>query len=205
MHLPRLLPPPPFPRMARALGFSLGLLTLGAGGCSKGDVGAPCNHGQVDPPETKVVTFPALSCNELICVYGDADEAPATPCMNDDDCNPSGLNDVRKFSCDIERGQCQLSSKYVLERSMCSRKCSSDKDCADDGLKKVRAEKTECKTGFACQRIQGLGQFCCEKLCVCKDDLTVDTELDMGCANSTQKGCCVDNPSGMAAEACGKP
>ncbi len=191
--------------MARALGFSLGLLALGAGGCTKGDVGAPCNHGQIDPPETKVVTFPALSCNELICVYGDADEPPERTCSSDDDCNSGGLNDIRKFSCDLERSQCQLSSKYVLERSMCSRRCSDDKDCADDGLNKVRAENTECKSGFACQRIQGFGSLCCEKLCVCKDDQTAsDAKLDEACVNSTQKGCCVDNPLGTPAEACGK-
>ncbi|RMG99757.1 MAG: hypothetical protein D6705_02250 [Deltaproteobacteria bacterium] len=177
--------------------------------CNKGDVGAPCNHGQVDPPESKVVTFPALACNELVCVYADEAEPPPDPCATDEDCNAGGVNQVKKFQCVKDegenQGECQLAIDYVLERSMCSKKCSSDDDCKNQGIKKVTFEGTECREGFACARIQSLGEFCCEKLCVCRDDLTVDTDLDSNCAAGTQEGCCVKNgqPVSPLPEACG--
>ncbi len=179
--------------------------------CNKGDVGAPCNHGQVDPPESKVVTFPALACNELLCVYADEAEPPAGACDNDDDCNVGGVGEVKKFACvkkdpNDATGECQLAIDYVLERSMCSKKCSSDADCKDDKFKKVVFKGTECREGFQCARIQSLGEFCCEKLCVCRDDLTVDTDLDKNCIAGTQEGCCVKNgqPVDPMPEACGK-
>jgi hypothetical protein len=62
---------------------------------------------------------------------------------------------------------------------MCSKTCSYDSDCEDGGLgKKVRAEESNCQDGFKCVQIQKLGEFCCEKLCVCNDDLSQGT-VDM--------------------------
>src|SRR5688572_33249047 len=53
---------------AAALLLAGGLLLTA---CPQGDVGAPCNHGSVEPPSSKLVTFPALSCSDLLCVYGE--------------------------------------------------------------------------------------------------------------------------------------
>lgn len=183
---------------------SLLLLPLLAG-CPSGDVGAPCNHGDVQPPESKLVTFPALSCNDLLCVYADEDEAPAEPCGDNLDCNVDSADP--KFECvksdPNASGRCQLRIDYVLQRSMCSKKCSSDADCQDGGLgKKTVAENSQCSTGFKCARIQTLGKFCCEKLCVCEDDLGVTDEIDAKCSGNTQEGCCDQDP---VPEACGKP
>jgi hypothetical protein len=145
--------------------------------CPKGDVGAPCNHGDVDPPDSKVVTFPALSCNDLLCVYADDAKAPSDDCASDADCNAGDTSGKQRFAC-INKG-CKLSSTYVLERSMCSRTCETSDDCKDGGLgKQVLAKETNCAGGFDCVQIQKLGEFCCQKLCVCNDDLsagTVDT------------------------------
>ena len=79
---------------AGALAVGLPLLVVG---CNQGDVGAPCNHGSVDPPSTKLVTFPALSCNDLLCVYGEEKVIPTDPCAADGDCNPVGGDQV--FRC----------------------------------------------------------------------------------------------------------
>lgn len=165
---------------ATALGALLFVPLLSA--CPKGDVGAPCNHGDVEPPDSKVVTFPALSCNDLICVYADETPPPTDPCTGDADCNTADPGKA-KFAC--EDGQCTLASKYVLERSMCSKTCSTNADCEDGGIgKKVQADESSCQAGFSCVQIQKLGEFCCQKLCVCNDDLSqgaVD-ELEMQCA-----------------------
>lgn len=166
--------------VANALGALLLVPLLSA--CPKGDVGAPCNHGDVDPPDSKVVTFPALSCNDLICVYADEAVPPMTNCSDDAACNTAdpGKN---KFVCD--NGNCKLSSKYVLERSMCSKTCGSDDDCKDGGItKQVLAKQTNCQGAFKCVQIQKLGEFCCQKLCVCEDDLSQGTvdQLATECA-----------------------
>jgi hypothetical protein len=173
--------------------------------CPKGDVGAPCNHGKVEPPQSKLVTFPALSCNELLCVYADSEEAPDAACTDAAMCNANDPG-VNRFTCDTTSGRCELRIEYVLQRSMCSKKCSSDADCKDGGaLDKVVVENTKCETGFACARIQTLGEFCCEKLCVCRDDLeeAVASEISMACQSNTQSGCCTDVD--VPAPACGKP
>lgn len=155
--------------LANAVGALLLVPLLVA--CPKGDVGAPCNHGDVDPPDSKVVTFPALSCNDLICVYADDKTPPANPCQDDAGCNAANDDGKIRFQC--VNNQCKLASKFVLERSMCSKTCGSNEDCQDGGLgKQVLAKESECEQGFSCVQIQKLGEFCCEKLCVCNDDLS---------------------------------
>jgi len=178
----------------------IGLLSA----CPKGDVGAPCNHGKVEPPQSDIVTFPALSCNELLCIYADSAEPPSDPCTTATECNVVEPG-VDRFTCDTTTNRCELRIEYVLERSMCSKRCGSDDDCKDGGIgEKTVVENSSCGTGFACARIQKLGEFCCEKLCVCRDDLNIaDTnELQLACQNSTQTGCCTDVD--VPAPACGK-
>lgn len=187
-------------RILAGLGAAALLLSVSCGG---GDVGAPCNHGQVQPPESKLVTFPALACNDLLCVYADEAEAPEGACSDTSDCDTTGEG---KFECirdaGEENGICKLRVDYVLERSMCSKKCSSDEDCRDGGpTQKVVVDDTTCARGFKCARIQTLGKFCCEKLCVCEDDLG-QSDIDAKCSAGTQEGCCdQETPS----PACGRP
>lgn len=154
------------------------VVTLGAiAGCPSGDVGAPCNHGEAIPPPTKLVTFPAVSCDDLICVYGEDDSAPDGSCASDAECNNDGGS---RFEC--LNNKCSLSFDYFLERSMCSKRCSSNSDCENTGItsaKKPLADKSRCKGGFQCAVVQNLGQFCCEKLCVCEDDIAPDVVEDL--------------------------
>ena len=180
------------------------LLLVGA--CGRGDVGAPCNHGQVEPPESKLVTFPALACNDLLCVYADEDEAPTNDCTDNLACDISGDG---KFECVIPNGEtsgnCRLRVDHVLERSMCSKKCSDDADCRDGGpTQRVVVDDTTCNGGFTCARIQTLGKFCCEKLCVCEDDLGTTADIDEKCSNGTQEGCCMGEGI-TPSPACNKP
>ena len=138
-------------------------------GCPNGDVGAPCNHGRVNAPSSFLVTFPALSCDNLLCIYGEDKQATEADCMSHSECNPDGKT---AFQC-ID-GTCELSLDYVLERSMCSRSCSKDDDCKNNGAfdnNAVENDEPACTNGFKCVVLQELGQFCCQKLCVCDDDL----------------------------------
>lgn len=197
----------------RRIALSLGVLFVAPAlsACPKGDVGAPCNHGRIEPPESKLVTFPALSCDELLCVYADETEPPAGACTvgaaGDTNCNEADPSKAR-FECVGDGGEgsggtCRLRNQYVLERSMCSKKCDSDADCQSAGItKQVVVDDTSCKSGFACARIQTLGEFCCEKLCVCKDDFsrTVADDIETKCSQSMQEGCCDQDP---VPDACG--
>lgn len=193
----------------RRVAVTLGVLciapTLTA--CPKGDVGAPCNHGETTPPESKLVTFPALSCDELLCVYADDEEAPPGSCDPDTPAGNATCNEAdpskTRFECVAGNtegsGSCRLRNQYVLERSMCSKRCSSDADCQSAGItQQVVVDDTACESGFSCARIQTLGEFCCEKLCVCKDDLNqvAAEDLEAACSSAMQEGCCVP-PAGQ--------
>jgi hypothetical protein len=51
---------------------------------------------------------------------------------------------------------------------LCTAGCSSDDDCSD-GETSSSAASAQCKTGFTCMVATTVGNFCCERLCVCKD------------------------------------
>lgn len=162
----------------------LGGLLLQA--CQQGDVGAPCNHGSVDAPTSKLVTFPALSCSDLLCVYGEEQTVPPDTCSDNADCNSAAGTTENVFECVITNdvGACRLSLDYVLQRSMCSKTCDVDDDCNNGSLSNrptVDDDETACELGFSCAVLQSLGQFCCEKLCVCNDDLDTVTNLAEDC------------------------
>lgn len=166
---------------AKAAGALLLIPLLGA--CPQADLGAPCNHGSVEPPDSKLVTFPALSCNDLLCIYADEEKAPEATCADDTECNKVDPG-AGRFAC--VNSKCELSLTYVLKRSMCSKRCESDSDCADGGpTDKVLSDDTSCVGAFKCVIIQQLGEFCCERLCVCEDDLSEATaeQLANDCAD----------------------
>jgi hypothetical protein len=190
----------PMLRLVRSTSIAaLLMVPLFLTGCPRGDVGAPCNHGRLEPPRTKLVTFPALACNDLLCIYADEAEAPSDACSSDSDCNQAG-DDRFRFECVNSR--CRLRSSYVLDRSMCSKRCDSNSDCQDGGItQRNLASETQCREGFSCARIQGLGKFCCEKLCVCNDDLGSTAVLDSDCSSGTAAGCCDQDP---VPDACGR-
>jgi len=167
--------------------------------CPQGDVGAPCNHGSVDPPASKLVTFPALSCSDLLCVYGEEKTVPEVACTQDSDCNAGGVpGEANVFECETDTSTCRLSLQYVLERSMCSKACETDDDCNNTTLNNrpaVDGDETSCASGFSCTVLQRLGQFCCESLCVCRDDLDTLDDLEAACTPLTGEAWveCPDN------------
>lgn len=56
--------------------------------------------------------------------------------------------------------------------ALCTAECSSDDDCSDnEGT--TNPEDPHCKSGFVCMVPTTVGNFCCKKLCVCKDFVEV--------------------------------
>jgi hypothetical protein len=89
---------------------------------------------------------------------------------------------------------CALDPEHIAARSMCTDFCESDTDC-------VPAEGTNCVGGFTCAPVAAIGPACCQKVCVCNDDLGIGSEdLLRECEAGTQPGCCDQDPPG---EACG--
>jgi hypothetical protein len=66
--------------------------------------------------------------------------------------------------------------------SLCTADCSSDDDCADGELRN-RSDPTDfrCVSGFTCQVAVTVGNFCCRKLCVCKDFVIPTTKRPAVC------------------------
>ncbi len=189
------------PAFLRAFASVLALVSLAlVVGCQRGDLGAPCNHGTAKSPPGLLITFPAPSCNDLYCAYAESEKPPDIMCSDDAACNAA--DEKQRSQCDEETGKCKLRLDYVLSRSMCSRKCNSNDDCKDSGVKKVLAKDHACKFGFICARVQKLGKYCCERLCVCQDDLSsqVLAEIDGECRAEVGLTCCAATPK---PEGCG--
>jgi hypothetical protein len=57
---------------------------------------------------------------------------------------------------------------------LCTDGCSSDDDCEDGETSS--SDPKRCRSGFVCTVPTTVGDFCCRRLCVCKDQ--VDTSTD---------------------------
>jgi hypothetical protein len=144
-------------------------------------LGAPCSHGDIDRlPEATLLTFPALGCDSLLCLYQHAGE-PGSECSPDGACaDPTWL------ACDESTNTCRPTEEAFVERSMCSQTCESDDDCE-------AVAGTACKHGFACHVVSTLGEQCCQKMCVCNDDYALGPADEL-CATGQQVGCCDREP-----------
>jgi hypothetical protein len=69
---------------------------------------------------------------------------------------------------------------------LCTGECSSDDDC--DAV-----PETPCEKGFTCAVPTTIGPFCCKKMCICKDYLTVPeggVPLPAACEDNAVNECC---------------
>jgi len=57
--------------------------------------------------------------------------------------------------------------------SLCSAECSKDSDCSDGQKRGSKGGDLRCKSGFACGVATEVGDFCCKKVCLCKDFLVI--------------------------------
>jgi hypothetical protein len=74
--------------------------------------------------------------------------------------------------------------KVPMTGPLCTAGCSSDDDC--DGETSSR-NKLQCHSGFTCMVATTVGDFCCERLCVCKD--FIDTTPRTPAYNATPASC----------------
>ena len=148
--------------------------------------GASCDHNGAPIPGWMLVSVDE-GCGGGACIYADQDEPPPGPCTDDAYCT-KGSGAAIKFQCNLpdgaSQGTCGLRPDYFLARSFCSETCEVNADCAT-------MVDTNCTDGFSCQRIQAVGELCCQALCVCNDDVGPNYDLDEQCEIGAQDGCCV--------------
>lgn len=77
--------------------------------------------------------------------------------------------------------------------AMCTADCESAEDC-------VRHPQSECETGFTCMVPVVVGDFCCRKMCVCKDYIVVPED-----GFEPQAACDADNPDNPCCNLPGRP
>jgi hypothetical protein len=67
--------------------------------------------------------------------------------------------------------------------SLCTADCSSDDDCSEGEIRNTSdTSDARCQKGFICKVAETVGDFCCRKLCVCKDFLNnFDTTVPAVC------------------------
>jgi hypothetical protein len=71
-----------------------------------------------------------------------------------------------------------------LNSGLCTAACSADSDCD-------RVPESPCVTGFTCAVAVTQGAFCCQKLCVCKDYMTLPATAPEQCdATQVDAKCC---------------
>jgi len=78
--------------------------------------------------------------------------------------------------------------------NLCTAKCSSDSDCET-------SPESPCKSGFTCAIPVVTGNFCCQKLCLCRDFVggdagTLPTPAACDPANAANECCNLEGRSG---------
>lgn len=123
-----------------------------------GEVCEMMMDGEPWVPHSKLVQE-VSACTTGICVF--PSDTTLAPCDGPEDC--AGVP-WQTGSCS-EFGVCNLDLEWVQGRSLCTQTCELDTDCPDADA---------CPGGFACQPVHKLEPYCCEKLCVCKDDVPAE-------------------------------
>jgi len=74
-------------------------------------------------------------------------------------------------------------------QSLCTKDCESDDDCSDaETGPKGNATDHHCETGFACVIPTTVGDFCCRRMCACKDFLNINPAIGYVPPASCQSG-----------------
>ena len=143
----------PFPLNPRADRFARGfaLVALGAalaglgGACADKHIGRPC---QVDVPPAD-----AGSAGGSATITSPALECPSRICI-------------------LPNNQSEATADK--DGAFCTYPCSTDDDCSDaETVSKSDVGDPHCKSNFICTWPTTSGPFCCQKMCICHDFLSV--------------------------------
>lgn len=79
-------------------------------------------------------------------------------------------------------------------QALCTAECGSDDDCSDgEGGPKGNGDDHHCESGFACVVPTTVGDFCCRRMCVCRDFLNINPQtgyqIPAICRNGGAQSC----------------
>jgi hypothetical protein len=115
------------------------LLAMSLFGCENQHLGRPCNLGVPDDGGSSSAGANATISGEVLA-------CPSRICIL-----PAAL-----------------SSNAAGEGSYCTLECSTNDDCSGGELSSTAGDG-RCKSGFVCGVATEVGDFCCKKLCICRD------------------------------------
>ncbi|MBZ5710756.1 hypothetical protein [Nannocystis pusilla] len=126
----------------------------------EGEYGASCQLlGVPESVQSKAISLQP-DCAGGICVFQFEDTPP--PCSDDSDCAAPWP------TCDGDF--CELDQNFVAASSRCTQNCEEDADCpAIPG----------CASEAVCAPATLLAPLCCEKVCLCGDDLSLGATADL--------------------------
>ena len=143
-------PPVSISPTARSLAlFALALVVFALGGaCEDKHVGRPCMLGTApmggSSGSIATVSSPALECPSHICLLPGAEKDP--------------------------RSAAQITAMTSGTGPLCTAHCESSEDCEDgEQGNATNADDKRCRNGFACTWPTTVGNFACQRLCVCRD------------------------------------
>ena len=143
-------PPVSISPTARSLAlFALALVMFAMGGaCEDKHVGRPCELGTMPMGGTSgqiaTVSSPALECPSHICLLPGAEKDP--------------------------RSAAQIAAMVSGTGPLCTASCESSEDCEDgEQANADNAADKRCRNGFACTWPTTVGNFACQRMCVCRD------------------------------------
>jgi hypothetical protein len=144
-------PPPSISRNARSFALAaLALAMFGLGGaCEDKHVGRSCELGTTNQMgggsgAIAILASPALECPSRICLLPGAEKDP--------------------------HSAAQAAAGLPGTGPLCTASCEENADCEDGetGDANNPADR-RCRTGFACTWPTTVGDFRCQRLCVCRD------------------------------------
>ncbi|MCY1059078.1 hypothetical protein [Nannocystis sp. SCPEA4] len=124
------------------------------------EYGASCQLlGVPESVQSKAISLQP-DCAGGICVFQFEDTPP--PCSDDSDCAAPWPTCDGNF--------CDLDQDFVAASSRCTQNCQEDADCpAIPG----------CASETVCAPATLLAPLCCEKVCLCRDDLNIGATADL--------------------------
>jgi hypothetical protein len=151
--------------------------------------------------QEKVMTQRYVVLFALITALGCGGEPVGRICDIGD--NGAGLNDnvVGSPSLDCVSRTCLRvtgTTELSATQGLCTAECSADDDCE-------QVPESPCEGGFTCMIPVVVGDFCCKKLCVCRDYIVIPTDGEIpvpaACiASDENNACCnLEGRSGNAA------
>jgi hypothetical protein len=129
-------------------------------------------------PRLSLTPFPFLVALLLVANLGCEDKKIGRPCeltvTDDGGTGASATINDQALECPTRICLTPAAVKTTDTTSLCTADCESDDDC-EDGESRDKSDSTDkrCSTGFSCAVATLAGDFCCRRMCICRDFIDI--------------------------------